>query len=103
METGLIFQRSPGVTAASTMAASLSARHSPQAYHHCLHVTPQVPVSWLAVGGKLDWMCSRVCYDCLAQSTFDHLFVHDLAVSIGWETEVFPYLAFALRFSQPPS
>ena len=45
----------PGVTAASTMAASLLARRSAQAYRHCLHVTPQVPASGLAVD---DWMRS---------------------------------------------
>ena len=31
-------------------------------------------------------------------STYD-LLVHDLAVNIGWENEVFPHLALALQFS----
>ena len=35
----------------------------------------------------------------LVQSTYDLLFVHDLAVSIDLETEVFPHLALALWFS----
>ena len=35
--------------------------------------------------------------DRLAQSTYNLFFVHDLAVSIGWETDVFPHLARALN------
>ena len=37
--------------------------------------------------------------DHLAQLTYDLLFVHDLAMSIGWETEVFPHFARALELA----